>query len=265
MRAVALSCAFALLGSGCFAVADLDRFEKRTDFVAHLSGFEAFAGERIHVQLINEEDVTDFVVAAHAVIFPLDADGDHVFVLPAAIPEGGDYGADTFVDLDEDGQHSPMEPLWRSELGDDNKLHLSASEMQREFLDPPTRSLGTGFEMRVRGMSVHTANTQYFELLVFDTTEGRPVGYYFLPDVDNQDFDVSIPGIIESGHEYEVDYYADANQSNCYEQPGGASDHTWRETEVGGSGEPGLEIEFIHHANFQRIPESFPDVRECSR
>ena len=265
MRALVVSCALALLGSGCFAVSDVDRFEKRIDFVAHIMDFEAFAGERIVVQLVNEEDVGDLVAEAQAVIFPLDADGDHLFVLPAAIPEGGDYGADTFVDLDRDGQHTMGEPLWRSDLAEDYKLHLSATEMQREFLDPPTRRLGTDFEMRLRGMSVHTADTQYFELLVFDTTDGRPVGYYFLPDIDEQDFDVSLSGIIESGHEYEVDYYADANKSNCYEQPGGASDHTWRETEIGGSGNPGLAIEFIHHADFQRIAESFPEVRDCAR
>lgn len=263
MRVVSAVCGSVLL-AGCFAVADIDRFERRRDFDAHLIGFEDYAGQRIEVRLVRQTDSGGFVVESRAIV-EMDLDGDHHLVMPLAISEGGSYSADTFVDANGNGEWEGGEPLWRSSLMDGYKLHLEATDMQSMFMDPPTEAIGTGFEMALRGLSVHEEpSPQYFELLVFDVSDGRPVGYYFLPDIVNQDFDVRIPNVIVDGHDYEVDYYADANRTNCYENPATTnSDHTWRETGTGGSGDPGLRIEFIHHGMFDPIDESFPNVRDC--
>lgn len=256
MRAVAAAL-LVPFAAGCFAIADVDRFEKREDFVAHLIGFEAFVGERVEVRVVNQSDITDFVVEGRAVLDPMVA--DRLFAMPLALPEGS-YGVDVFVDLDRSGDYEPEEPLWRAALGPDRKLHLEAADtdIMAENMDPMTRAEGTDFVLSLTGMNVHTGDVQQLEVLVVDRTDARSVGYFFLPDINANDIEIVIPDVIEAGHDYQVDFYADANRNGRYDDPGLEGDHTWREEGAGTAGEVGLQIDFDHQAIFDDVAVSFP-------
>lgn len=242
--------------TGCFAVADVDQFEKRDDLIVHLSGFAPHAGQRVEVRLVNQDDITDLVVVARAVLEPMV--DDHVFVMPLAALPAGSYGVDVFVDEVANGEYDLGELLWRSELGPDRKLRLESTAMTTDIMDPPTRSEGTDFVLSLHGMSVHSGEVQRLEVLVVDRTEARAVGYAFVPDIETDNIEIVIPDIIEAGHDYHVDFYADASKNGRYDDPGVSGDHTWREEGTGTAEDVGLRIEFTHQAIFDDVAVSFP-------
>lgn len=246
-----------LFASGCFAVADLDRFEQNSvGVVVDLDGFEDFAGERVELRLVN----ADNVIEVRAVIEDMPADGSHLFVLPFGL-ETADRRFDLYVDADGDelftegGAADAGDPSWQRPLDDDGYFAFTVDDARQSIGDPPTMPLGEDFVLDITDLRAHTDGMQALEMLVVNLETGLPVGYYYLSDVNAVDITVAIPGIIESGVPYRVDFFADKSQNGVYDPP--PTDHTWT---VRYEGTPsGIQETFPHNADFVDVAASFPE------
>lgn len=109
------------------------------------------------------------------------------------------------------------------------------------------------FSMQFTDFAVHQGDMLY--LKVVDVANGNTVGEVTPFEVTNDQFIVDIPGIIENGRQYRIDYFADedgngvADRSPIGDPPG--VDHTWRRTGTGGP--MGLSLSYAHSTDFTDI------------
>ena len=235
---------------GCFAISDLDRFEEGgdLDLEVELVGFDSQDDERVEARLVRVVTGGSSVIEGRAVFDGIDPDRGADFFLPGAIGDG-QYQLHVYLDQNWDDEVSDGEPYFRQSVPSSGQVVFSSNVPQPPD-DGELEPAGQDFDMDITGMGVHTGGVQLFECLVMEAETGRGVGYYRLPDIDEVDFAFTIPGIVVPGTEYQVDFYADANQSGAYEAE---FDHSWRE--FGTADADGLFVEFGHHTPF--VPLDF--------
>jgi hypothetical protein len=119
-----------------------------------------------------------------------------------------------------------------------------------KLTDEPDAEL-EDFNIAFTDFSVHSG--QYFYLKVVDTTDNSTVGSVTPFIVNEADFNVSLPGILESGTEYNVDFWFDVDGDSVLDGTplNGGVDHAWRLTET--AGDDGLSLSFMHDTNFTDI------------
>jgi hypothetical protein len=224
--------------------------------------FSPHVDELVTVDLVT---VADNILRARAIIEPLgDVKAD--VVLPLAIPmsevpEAGEdhpLHVEIFADQNKDGMYTPggEDHEWNLDLPEDGKLVF---EHNSEFtsVDPRPRSIGGDFLMHFTNMTPHMG--QLLEVMVIEVASGRAVGMYRNTSLQEANFDVVIPGIIDpDGIVYRVEFYADLNGNGRYDDP--PVDHTWVE-EFQESGEQGVEVSFEHGTDFAELTYQFPFER----
>jgi hypothetical protein len=102
------------------------------------------------------------------------------------------------------------------------------------------------FTMDFTGFTPHLGHTFY--LKVVDNVTGQTVGTLTPRVVTNDAFSVSLPGIIDQGKTYRVDFAADVDGNGTIDRspdgtPAGV-DHTWRKTFTAAG--PDLTASFVH-------------------
>jgi hypothetical protein len=110
-----------------------------------------------------------------------------------------------------------------------------------------TLPTGLDFTLNFTGMVPHVG--QLLEVRVINASSGLTVGSQRVAAVPSPAFSVSIPGIVENGQAYRVDFFADLNGNGVYNAP--PADHAWRLT--GTAGATGLTLDFAHNAVFTDV------------
>jgi hypothetical protein len=107
------------------------------------------------------------------------------------------------------------------------------------------------FTMNFTMFEPHLGHTLH--LKVVDTETGTTVGTVTPFAVTEAAFSVTLPGILESGQEYNVDFWADFDASGTLDGTplNGGVDHAWRLTEAADGN--GLTIDYMHDTNFVDI------------
>lgn len=103
------------------------------------------------------------------------------------------------------------------------------------------------FTLNFTGMVPHVG--QLLEVRVINASNGLTVGTQRVTAVPGPAFSVAIPGIVENGQSYQVDFFADLNGNGVYNAP--PADHAWRLT--GTAGAAGLTLDFAHNAVFTDV------------
>lgn len=242
--------------AGCFAVADLDRFEQeepattQRDLVVFLDGFDDYGGERLEIRLLDERR------RRIAVAWIDDMPREHSFVMPGAVP-AGEHTVDLYVDENLDGTFTTGEPAWRRPLPPSGRLVFTPDESFVAIDDPDSTPTGERLALNLLNMDPHTAGTQAFELIAFEVVTMRTVGYYYRPDIDEPAFSAFVPGIVGEGLLYRIDFFADFNQNGFYDPPSTAGDHSWRHEQTASTA--GIDTDFVHNISFVNVAESFPE------
>ncbi len=255
--------------TGCFAVADLDRFQSEgdacnladlaapRDFTVALSGFEEHVDQRVEVRLVEDQRV----VRAVAVLDGLDSEpllprGEARFRMPRAVPPGdvSDLEVRIFVDIDRSGafETGGDDLSWVRGIECDNgSFEFELDDTTSDFNDPPVEEKGT-FTLSLRAMGPHSDGEQHIELMLRDdSAEGQPaVGYYRIPGIAEPDHFIVIPNVTTPGNSYTYEFYADFNKNQRYTESL-PRDHSWRrEASADASG---LGAEFMHVAEFEDL------------
>ena len=254
----AVAACAALSASGCFAVADLDRFTptdagvsqeddktKPSDLLLTMRGMKPHLDQLIEFRVI---DTSNFI-QSRGVIEPVDEPStfEVTFHVPKAIPaENGPYRFDFYADVS--GSRSfeglapeGLDPLFRDHAWRIDPLadypegafpHVANSVQVifthnklftdiNEWEGKPNPPKDTGADVRVRFSASKMAEFtgKLLQVRVSEVNSGHVVALYRNPEIPSTDFEGRIPGAVELGDAYLVDVYIDANGNGTYESP----------------------------------------------
>lgn len=201
------------------------------DLVFHFEGFVPHVDQQVRVRVVSTTDPP--ALRSLAILDPLGAI-DVTFEMPGAIPAGS-HRLDFFADVDGSGgythpsgsfidhswQRDPCTPVF-------DFPHVAVFQ---ELPDPVLVGPAPG-STAVIAFTGMPADGQRFELHIIEEASGQTVGLYRKPSVGGQDFEVSIPGIIDTGLSYTVAFYSDTNGNQAYDLP--PTDQSWKITGLTG-------------------------------
>jgi len=200
--------------------------------------------QKMEFRVVSDDDE----LVALGVLDPL-ASANYEFTLPNSTPAGA-HRMDFFADLNDNGEYDapPTDHAWREDIaasGDDTIAFMHNTD----FTDiaTPTLTQAEDFTFMATDMNPHIGDL--FELRVIEADSGRLVGRYLLGQITAASFTLTLPGIVASGTEYQVDFYADLNGNGEYNAP--MTDHAWRE--MGTANGSGLTITFQHNTTFTDV------------
>lgn len=229
-RLVLVSAATALAAStsSCFAVADLDRFEKKSDQATNFNGLNlTVRGMTSHVNELFEYRVVDSTntLQSRGFIVPLGGVGASMFA-PGAVPkQNGPFTLDFYADHDFSGgyhrdpvlgtgDHSWRLPL-TPDLLDDNGDFVVVFDHNTSFFvitnPTPPREIGLPATVRLGNMGDFVGKR--VEVRIADANSKRVVALYRVPELKTASQNFTIPGMIEAGVTYSVEVYTDNGAS----------------------------------------------------
>lgn len=207
--------------SSCFAVTNLDRFKESeainsnfVDLKFTMRGMTSHVNEYVEYRVVDGTNT----LQSRGILFPLGGPDATLFA-PGALPKtNGPFHLDFFADHDMSGgyDNSPndiRDHAWRLDLhpedADDNNLLDIQFDHNTSFnyLNDPTPPQEYGKPALVKFADM--AGYKRLELRVSDAAVKRTVALYRVPQVPAGPFDLTVPGMIESGVPYDVEVYTD--------------------------------------------------------
>ncbi len=226
MRALGLLTALSALSlSSCFAVTDLDRFEKNSGRFVDLS--LTVRGMKSHVAELFEYRVVDSanIIQSRGIAFPLGG-VDAAFFAPRAIPTDKPVRIDFFADHNNSKSYdaTPTEALdhaWRvpvdlATVGKDGVVVTFDHNTSFTFLNDPggaPREIGKAARISVRGLATRLGRR--LEARVADAFTGRVVALYRYPAIDKDAVELVVPGMIEADNTYTVEITTDDEKAGA--------------------------------------------------
>lgn len=147
--------------------------------------------------------------------------------LPDLVPEG-DYRADVFIDGNANGRYDgpSTDPSWSVMIPG-----LGSATASFDTTSPTTdlasmmRTPRSDFTATLSGFSSDETG-HWFELRVIDPSSRATVGGYTNPSLPSGSLSITLPGVVDDGTPYEVDFWVDMDGSGTYS--GIPDDHAWR-------------------------------------
>jgi hypothetical protein len=154
--------------------------------------------------------------------------------LPDLVPEG-DYRADVFVDVNGNGRYDgpATDPSWSVMLPEQGSATASFDTTSPTVdLASVMRTPRGDFTAMLSGFTSDETG-HWFELRVIDPSTRATVGGYTNPSLPSGVVQITLPGILDEGTTYDVDFWVDMDGSNTY--TGVPNDHAWRTSTQGTS------------------------------
>lgn len=216
----------ATCASSCFAVTNLDRFEKSSgdsgDLSFTVSGFTSHVNEMFEYRVVDASNV----LQARGIIVPLGSNGTSLFARAAVPKTGGPFNLDFYSDHDLSGgydrdpdagtgDHSWRQPL-TPDLLDGKGGYVVKYEHNYNFsvlTNPsPPREVGQPATIRMSNLAAFLGKR--VEARVAIASSGRVVALYRITTLAAPAVAVTIPGMMESGDAYLVEIYTDSGSAN---------------------------------------------------
>lgn len=222
----------AVSSSGCFAIADLDRFEtegggtERNPFQMHVCEFTSHPMERVEFRILSGSEADIAMrrpsLLGLAVLHPLAAQEGH-FIMPGLLDDGAAH-LDFWVDISNGGSLDDLDHQWREDVpasGEEIFVHDPVFDVEVTTAEFNRRS-DFVFQLRNAEMFAGTLiDRRHLEVRVVEHLGGRPVitrGLYRIVLVrEFANTDLTLPGIVEPGLEYRVEIFVDMNGNRLYE------------------------------------------------
>ena len=212
------------LSSSCFVVTDLDRFEKAAPLAPSnfsnlrvtVRGMTSHVNERFEYRVVDSSNV----IQSRGFIVPLGGQAASFYVEGAVPKQNGPFRFDFYADHDFSGGYDPRpdtfnDHAWRLALEDvmldDTGTYVVVFDHNTSFTNlntpPPATEFGKPATVHMKAMGAF-ANKRV-EVRIGDASTNRVVAMYRVPLVTQAEFDVLVPGMIETGVTYNVEIYTD--------------------------------------------------------
>jgi hypothetical protein len=214
----------AILSSSCFAITDLGRFEKEeplapsnfSDLRVTVRGMTSHVAERFEYRVVDNSNV----IQSRGFILPLGGPAATFFVQGAVPKQNGPFRFDFYADHDNSGAYDPrpdttLDHAWRLSLDDklldENGVYVVVFDHNTSFTNlntptPPTE-FGKPAKVHMRGMAPFLGKR--VEVRVGDASTKRVVAMFRVPAVTTPEYEVLVPGMIETGVSYNIEIYTD--------------------------------------------------------
>jgi hypothetical protein len=220
----ALACTLSLFTSSCFAVADLDRFEKAapvapsnfSNLRVTVRGMTSHVAERFEYRVIDASNI----LQSRGIITPLGGPAA-IFQVHGAVPkQNGPFRFDFFADHDLSGAYdtrpdTTLDHAWRLPLTD-NLLDEEGTfnvvfDHNTSFtnLNTPTPPTEVGKPVTVHMKGLGGLQGRRIEVRIADASNKRVVAMHRVPVLDKPEYDVLVAGMMETGVTYTVEVYTD--------------------------------------------------------
>lgn len=239
------------LTSSCFAVTNLDKFQKSQGATADYQDLNfTFRGAVAHPTNMFEVRVIDTnnIVQMRGVYQVMGTPDTSVHI-PKAIPRvNGPYRLDFYADKNHSGGWDGLtaasdhdhgwriEPLVSTAAGGDPNVVTIVYDHNTSFAELNDYPAGTHNPPRDPGVDVtfHFTNLdalqgKFLQVRVADATSGHTAALYRIPALPAGTSDGKVTGVIEEGVTYDVFVYLDANGNNTFDDPAkNAGDLGWK-------------------------------------
>jgi hypothetical protein len=224
MRLGSLVALAGALSTSCFAVTDLDRFEKAgasaptnfSDLKVTLRGMTSHVNERFEYRVVDGSNV----IQSRGLIIPLGGPGATFYVQGAVPKQNGPFRFDFFADHDASGGYDPrpdttLDHAWRLNLDsailDDEGVFVVSFDHNTSFtnLNTPTPPTEFGKTSTVHMVAMDGFLGKRVEVRVGDASTKRVVAMFRVPALDKAQYDAVVEGMIEPGVTYSVEVYTD--------------------------------------------------------
>jgi hypothetical protein len=211
-----------------------------TGLNVHFTGMTPHIGQLLEARLIDKS--TQKEVERLAIDEITGAEFDIVF---SNIEEGKSYWVDFYADLNDNGYYDgiPTDHAWRLTFNDITDGVVQNFTHNTNFSEIYWKHM---YELEFNNMSPHIG--QKLEVRLIEQSTLKEAGRATIDAISTDEFSVFLP-YLESGVNYDVDFYADLNGNGVYDAP--PADHAWRIelTDVEGD----EDDDFIHNTNFTDI------------
>lgn len=206
------------------------------------------AGQTLHVLVLKDGDGAIQASETETVA----GDGTFSFSWPDLLDEGESYHIDFYADHNSSGscESPPTDHAWRETIG------AVSGNVSRDFQHNTNFTdvcASFSFDLTFTG-TIGPHAGQDFHVAVIDMSSSNTVQTDQVVVAVDGTYEFMWPGILEHGHSYQIDFYADHNGSGDCDSP--PTDHTWRRM-TGTIGGP-TEVDFQHDTNFTDVCASFP-------
>ncbi len=225
-----------LMCSGCSFVVDVDDLTQGEfcDVSLNLQGFAAHTDDLFELTLVSTDPESENLLRAFAIIDPLPRANVEIS-LPLAMG-AGPHSLDFFSDENNDGIYSDPMPggdhTWREATDCSSQPVTFTHNINFDILPPPIISR-ENFFMSLRNMPT---TGRAFEMRVTNIETGQTVGLFrkerLMTLGGMGSFDVNLPGTVDTGFSYLVEFWYDTNGNSAFDLP--PTDQAWR-VEVSGS------------------------------
>ena len=207
--------------TSCFAVTNLDRFSQAetvnsnfVDLKFTMRGMTSHVTEYVEFRVVDSTNT----LQSRGILFPLGGPDATLFA-PGAIPkQNGPFHLDFFADHDQSGGYDNTpndirDHAWRlaidpAKADDSNTLDVQFDHNTSfNYLNDPTppQEYGKPATVHFTGLDGY----KRIELRVSDASAKRTVAFYRIPQAPGGPFDLTVPGMIESGVDYRIEVYTD--------------------------------------------------------
>lgn len=213
------------------------------DVTLEMTDMDPHVGQLMEFQIRSSQDDT---IAFRGILASLP-DVDFTYEMPNSTPPG-EHQLDFFADLNmnQSFDSPPDDHAWRENIAASGDVTVEFPH-NTDFTDIELMAPGEDFTFEATGMDPHL--DQLFELRVINATSGQVVGRYVLPSIADTEFSFTIPGILEEGQQYQIDYFADLSENGSYDAP--PTDHAWRR--MVNADAAGATLEFPHDTDFTDV------------
>ncbi len=205
-----------------------------------LTGMNPHVGQLFEARLIDKSNRMEVDRLA---IDPItNADFDITF---ENIIEGHSYWVDFYADLNDNGYYDgiPTDHAWRLSFNNAMNGDMKTFVHNTSFSEIHWMHM---YELEFSGMTPHIG--QKLEIRLVNEADMKEAGRFTIEAIAGADFTVKLP-FLNSGNNYNVDFYADLNGNGVYDAP--PADHAWRIELMDVEGDE--DDNFSHNTNFTDI------------
>lgn len=226
---------------------DVDPPQRDRDFTLTARGMSAHDGRTLAVWVVDDTAQQVLGRASFAAI----SGAEVVLRLPSLVPVGG-FHADVFIDENMNGRYDgpATDPSWRVQIPENGSANATVSATDAVMdIDMPPRVARRDLSVHLDGLLTEEFGHR-FEFRVIDQGSMATIASFVHPRLpSNASFDVLIPGVVEPGSEYAVDFWIDADGDGIY--GGSQHDHSWHATVV--TGADGAEFRWTRVATYDEL------------
>ncbi|MFH1070397.1 MAG: hypothetical protein V1794_12330, partial [Candidatus Glassbacteria bacterium] len=231
----------------CLLLPNSGLFAESYDLTINFTGMTPHQGQKFALRVVDSLSgmtVADTTIASLSAV-------NYELSFQEVLMEGQSYHVDFYADFNKNGVYDspPADHAWRMMApAVTGNVTLSFAH-NTNFTDVAYPADLGPFDLTLNFMNMTPHVGQMLQLRVVDSSTAYVAADTTIEYLAGPDFTIALPGVLQVGRSYNVDFYADFNKNGTYDAP--PVDHAWRL--MASAVDTSQTLEFIHNTSFTDI------------